>query len=240
MPPRRRYDPAVLLSAIFRNLPALASGGTDALKLTGPFSKVTCCCSAAGCATCRAPAAHSLLAPPARKPYSYHCSRAHGLPQPTRRCWTAWCPTPSSATGSTCCPSCCQACRQTAPSRPRWHSCSTSERTHTHTHPSPRVAARASAFVPVCTCAHHHRRRCGHPLMPAFCDCCPPPPQVVPAGLHAGLAGGRQRGHGRCAGQVRASQITSGPCMQCAVVRFHVHGCTTPTPMHAAAAAVHG
>lgn len=36
-----RYDPAVLLSAIGRYLPALASGGTDAMKLTGPFSKAS-------------------------------------------------------------------------------------------------------------------------------------------------------------------------------------------------------
>lgn len=36
----RRYDPGVLLSAIGRYLPQLASGGTDAMKLTGPFSKV--------------------------------------------------------------------------------------------------------------------------------------------------------------------------------------------------------
>eukprot|EP00775_Hariotina_reticulata_P008994 gene8994-9167_t len=35
-----RYDPGVLLTAIGRYLPQLASGGTDALKLTGPFSKV--------------------------------------------------------------------------------------------------------------------------------------------------------------------------------------------------------
>lgn len=35
-----RYDPGVLLSAIGRYLPALATGGTDAMKLTGPFSKV--------------------------------------------------------------------------------------------------------------------------------------------------------------------------------------------------------
>lgn len=35
-----RYDPGVLLSAIGRYLPQLASGGTDAMKLTGPFSKV--------------------------------------------------------------------------------------------------------------------------------------------------------------------------------------------------------
>jgi hypothetical protein len=35
-----RYDPGVLLSAIGRYLPSLASGGTDAMKLTGPFSKV--------------------------------------------------------------------------------------------------------------------------------------------------------------------------------------------------------
>jgi len=48
-----RYDPGVLLTAIGRYLPQLASGGTDALKLTGPFSKVrarspqpiTCCCA---------------------------------------------------------------------------------------------------------------------------------------------------------------------------------------------------
>jgi hypothetical protein len=40
VPPAYRYDPGVLLSAIGRYLPQLASGGTDAMKLTGPFSKV--------------------------------------------------------------------------------------------------------------------------------------------------------------------------------------------------------
>lgn len=41
MPPVAfRYDPGVLLSALGRYLPQLASGGTDAMKLTGPFSKV--------------------------------------------------------------------------------------------------------------------------------------------------------------------------------------------------------
>lgn len=35
-----RYDPGVLVSAFARYLPSLASGGTDAMKLTGPFSKV--------------------------------------------------------------------------------------------------------------------------------------------------------------------------------------------------------
>jgi hypothetical protein len=39
-----RYDPGVLLSAIGRYLPSLASGGTDAMKLTGPFSKVCGAC----------------------------------------------------------------------------------------------------------------------------------------------------------------------------------------------------
>lgn len=44
-----RYDPGVLISAIGRYLPDLLSGGADAMKLTGPFSKVwrrdiSCCC----------------------------------------------------------------------------------------------------------------------------------------------------------------------------------------------------
>eukprot|EP00879_Flechtneria_rotunda_P022429 GHRR01023679.1.p1 GENE.GHRR01023679.1~~GHRR01023679.1.p1 ORF type:complete len:493 (+),score=98.32 GHRR01023679.1:402-1880(+) len=41
MPPVAfRYDPGVLVSAIVRYLPALATGGTNAMKLTGPFSKI--------------------------------------------------------------------------------------------------------------------------------------------------------------------------------------------------------
>jgi hypothetical protein len=35
-----RYDPGVLISAIARYFPSLLSSGPDALKLTGPFSKV--------------------------------------------------------------------------------------------------------------------------------------------------------------------------------------------------------
>lgn len=35
-----RYDPGVIVSAIARYLPALATGGSDAMKLSGPFSKV--------------------------------------------------------------------------------------------------------------------------------------------------------------------------------------------------------
>ncbi|KIY99783.1 hypothetical protein MNEG_8176 [Monoraphidium neglectum] len=34
-----RYDPGVLVSAIGRYLPKLLTGGPDALKLTGPFSR---------------------------------------------------------------------------------------------------------------------------------------------------------------------------------------------------------
>lgn len=35
-----RYDPGVVVSALGRYLPQLVSGGPDALKLTGPFSKI--------------------------------------------------------------------------------------------------------------------------------------------------------------------------------------------------------
>ena len=38
-----RADPGVALTAIARYLPRLFSGGPDALKLIGPFSKVTPC-----------------------------------------------------------------------------------------------------------------------------------------------------------------------------------------------------
>ena len=37
---RPRYDPGVLVSAIGRYFPDLLSSGPDALKLSGPFSKV--------------------------------------------------------------------------------------------------------------------------------------------------------------------------------------------------------
>jgi hypothetical protein len=36
-----RYDPGVVVSAIGRYLPDLLSSGPDAMKLTGPFSKVS-------------------------------------------------------------------------------------------------------------------------------------------------------------------------------------------------------
>jgi hypothetical protein len=41
MPPVAfRYDPGVLISAFGRYLPSLLSGGADAARLTGPYSKV--------------------------------------------------------------------------------------------------------------------------------------------------------------------------------------------------------
>ena len=47
-----RADPGVALTAVARYLPKLLSGGPDALKLIGPFSKVNGNASCFVCAVC--------------------------------------------------------------------------------------------------------------------------------------------------------------------------------------------
>lgn len=127
-----RQGPGVLATAVLRYAPQLLASGRSLGQLTGPFSKV--CASGLGLqgvlgvGVGRVPALqlHGGLMPPGLA--LQHLSllavpssalAPHNLPSPAlrcRRCWMARASrTPSSAAGSTCCRSCCQAWLLMAP-----------------------------------------------------------------------------------------------------------------------------